>query len=416
MWEPFSDLLANSDLLAFIVITACAFFLGIAVGAMWSRARQPSIGSLKEKKRDEAFFKGIRYILSEETDHAIEELTKSARIDSETVETYLALGNLYRSKGDIERAIRIRQSIILRPNIDEKVKLEALFDLAVDYKKAGMLNRALDTFLELLKKRSSDVRTLIEIERIYEELRDWAKAYETRKRIAKYSNGDHRSILAHHLVEMGKESQAKGDYSEAKSLYKKAISTNKRCVDAYLHLGDLYAEKGNYKRAISTWKRIASVDRRFTFLAYKRLDAVYANMKNIKLIEGFLRELVEENADAFTYLALSRFLFAKGDVDGAIQEVRNALRVEPHLWEARKFQGEILIQTGRDEDALNAYKELISQLDLPSLRFQCSNCGLEANKLYWQCPKCRTWDSIAPISRTRSNSTAGHVLARVQEA
>jgi len=404
MWEPISDLLANSDLIAFIVIAACAFALGFAIGVMWIKAKGPSLGSLKEKKRDEAFFKGIQYILSEDRDHAIEELTKSVKIDSETVETYVALGNLYRSKGDIERAIRIRQSIILRPNIDEEVRVGALFDLGVDYKKAGMVNRALDTFLEVLNKRSSDVRTLIEIERIYEELRDWSKAYETRRRIAKYSKGDHRSIMAHHLVEMGKESQAKGDYARARSLYRKAISTNKGCVDAYLHLGDLYAEKGDYKKAISTWKRIAGVDRRFTFLAYGRLEDAYTNMKNIKPIEGFLRELVEENGDAFTYLALSKFLFAEGDVDGALQEVRKALRVEPHLWEARKFEGEILIQSGRDEDALNAYKELVSHLDLPSLRFQCSNCGLEGDKLYWQCPKCRTWDSTAPISGLRSGT------------
>ena len=195
MWEPISDLLANSDLIAFIVIAACAFALGFAIGVMWIKAKGPSLGSLKEKKRDEAFFKGIQYILSEDRDHAIEELTKSVKIDSETVETYVALGNLYRSKGDIERAIRIRQSIILRPNIDEEVRVGALFDLGVDYKKAGMVNRALDTFLEVLNKRSSDVRTLIEIERIYEELRDWSKAYETRRRIAKYSKGDHRSII-----------------------------------------------------------------------------------------------------------------------------------------------------------------------------------------------------------------------------
>ncbi len=402
MWQTLLDFLNRPDLITLIVSTIFAFIMGALVGAWWFNTRAGSQTSLKEKKRDEAFFKGIQYLLSDDKDNAIEELTKSVKIDSDTVETYVALGNLYRSKGDIERAIRIRQSIILRPNIDENVRLGALFDLGVDYKKAGMVNRALETFLEVLKKRSSDVRTLVEIERIYEELRDWDKAYETRRRIAKYSKGDHTSIMAHHLVEMGKVSQAEGDYTRARSLYKKAISTNKGCVDAYLHLGDLYAERGEYKKAISIWKKIATVDPRFTFLAYGRLEAAYSSMKNIKPVEGFLRELAEENGDAFTYLALSRFLFAEGDVDGALAQVRRALEIKPELWQARKFQGEILIHSGRDQEALEAYKDLISRLDLPSLRFQCSCCGLEGDRLYWQCPKCKTWDSAVPLPEHRS--------------
>ncbi len=397
MWKSLLDFLTKPDMFTLVIFTVCGFVIGVVAALWWLNGRGESQPSLKEKKRDEAFFRGIQYILSDDRDNAIEELTKSVKIDSETIETYVALGNLYRSKGDIERAIRIRQSIILRPSIDEKVRLRALFDLGVDYRKAGMVNRALEAFLEVLKKQASDVRTLVEIERIYEELRDWAKAYETRKRIARFSKGDHSSIMAHHLVEMGKVSQADGDYTRARSLYKKAISTNKGCVDAYLHLGDLYADKGEYKKAISTWKKVANVDPRFTFLAYGRLEAAYSGMKNIKPIEGFLRELAEENGDAFTYLALSRFLFAEGDVDGALVQIKKALEIKPELWEARKFQGEILIQSGRQEEALEAYRELISQLDLPSVRFQCSNCGLEGDKLYWQCPKCRNWDTAVPL-------------------
>ena len=396
MWQTFLHSLVNWDLLPLIVLSLLGGVAGFFTGLWWRHGLSKS-PKLREKRRDEAFFKGIQYILSDDKDHAIEEFTKSVQIDSDTVETYVALGNLYRSKGDIERAIRIRQSIILRPNIDEEVRVRALFDLGVDYKKAGLINRALDTFLEVLTKSPSDTRTLLEIERIYEELKEWEKAYETRKRIARYTKGDHSHILAHHLVELGKASQALGDYSRAKALYKKAISTNKECVDAYLHLGDLYAERGEYKKAVSMWKKIASVDPRFTYLAYGRLESVYVNMKNIRPVEEFLKELASKNGDAFTYLALSRFLFAEGDIEGALREVGKALEVEPGLWEARRFQGEILIQSGRDTEALAAYKELISQLDLPSLRFQCANCGLEGEELYWQCPKCRSWDSTAPV-------------------
>lgn len=406
MWHSFLDPLVNADSIAFLAVFLIAATLGFLAGVWWKQGWGKS-PRLVEKKRDEAFFKGIQYLLSDDKDHAIEELTKSVQLDSETVETYIALGNLYRLKGDIERAIRIRQSIILRPTIDENMRLRALFDLGLDYRKAGLINRALETFLEVLRKSPSNTQALAEVERIYEELKEWEKAYETRKRIAKYDKKDHSIILAHQLVEMGKLKQGEGDRSRARSLYKKAISTNRACVDAYLHLGDLYAERGDYKKAIATWKKIATVDPRFTYLAYARLEKAYVNMRNIKPVEQFLKELAEKNGDTFTHLALARFLFAEGDVEGALSEVRKALDIEPGFWEARKFEGEILIKSGRDNEALSAYKDLISHLDLPSLRFQCSNCGLESDELYWQCPKCRSWDTTAPlgVGRMREQGT-----------
>ncbi|RLB16392.1 MAG: hypothetical protein DRG63_05335 [Deltaproteobacteria bacterium] len=396
MWQSFLQSLLNGEYYTLLAASCALFLLGLWVGKWWAGMRAGGRKS-RRGKGDEAFIKGIHYILSDDRDHAIEELTKYVQMDSETVETYVALGNLYRSKGDIERAIRIRQSIILRPNIDKEIRLRALFDLGLDYKKGGLLNRALHTFLEVSKKNPSDVQTLQEIERIYEELREWEKAYETRKKIARLQKGDHAHILAHHLVEMGKVSQKEGNLSKARIWFKKAINTHRECVDAYLHLGDLYAMKQEYKKAISAWKRIAIVAPRYTFLAYDRLEETYSKMKNRRLVEEFLRESAQVNGDAFTHLALSRFLFTDGDVEGALRELQNALERTPHLWEARKFQGEILLHSGRQEEALEAYEELIAHLDIPSLRFQCTTCGFEANELHWQCPKCRTWDSMAPL-------------------
>ena len=129
-----------------IVIIIASFGIGMLAG-IWLRHARKAKAKLMGGKGDEAFFKGIQYIISNDHDHAIEEFTKSVQINSDTVETYMALGNLYRSKGEIDRAIRIRQNIILRPNINEQLKLRALLDLGLDYRKGGFLNRALRTFL-----------------------------------------------------------------------------------------------------------------------------------------------------------------------------------------------------------------------------------------------------------------------------
>jgi len=367
----------------------------------------------KEKKAksfsrtgDEAFFRGIQYILSNEPDQAIEQFTKSVQINSDTIETYVALGNLYRSKGDIERAVRIRQSIILRPHIEEEIRIRALFDLGLDYRKGGFLNRALEAFHNVLEKQPSHLGSLNVIEKIYEELRDWENAFSTRQKIARHVKDDHGHILAHYQTEMGKIFAEKGDSSKAKACFQKALSIDDGCVDAHLHLGDFYFSKQDYKKAIAEWKKVVKVAPQFTFLAYNRLEGAYSKMKNLKPIEDFLKECADSNADAFTHMALARYLYNEHDTYGALRELESALDLDPSFWEAMKFKGEILLSQGMKAEALAAYRDLIPRLNVPYLKFQCSNCGFRPYELQWQCPQCKRWDTITLMDSTRVDSTA----------
>ena len=380
-----------------------AFVFGLIIGRGKSYGKKSEAKSLN-REGDKAFFKGVQYILSNDHDQAIEEFTKSVQVNSDTIETYVALGNLYRSKGDIDRAIRIRQNIILRPNIDEQIKFRALFDLGLDYRKGGILNRALETFLDVLKEQPSNLETLEEVEKIYEEMKDWENVYSTRQKIARLVNDDHNHVLAHHQTEMGKIYQDKEDFSSAESCFKKAISIHKGCVDAYLHLGDLYFSRQEYKKAISTWKKVVRVAPRFTFLAYRRLEGAYSKMENLKPVEEFLKECAQLDSDAFTHLALARYLYNEHDYAGALKEIESALDLDPSFWEARRFLGEILLELKKDEEALDAYRDLIRHLHVPYLKFQCENCGFSPNDLQWQCPQCRKWDTIDFIDSTMMES------------
>lgn len=383
-----------------------ALVIGTLIGA-WNRGRRrrKSAGLVKG---DQAFLKGVQYILSNDHDQAIEEFTKSVQVNSDTIETYLALGNLYRTKGDIDRAIRIRQNILLRPHIDEQLKLRALFDLGLDYRKGGFLNRALEVLLQVSRQIPEDAETLKQIERIYEELKEWEKAYDIRQKIAKIADENHQNILAHHLVEIGKNLQAKGELNKAKANYQKALANDGSCVDAYLHLGDLYYDKKDYKKAIENWQKIALMAPQFTFLAYERLERIYPEMKNLKPAEEFLKQCVQSNSDPFTHLALARYLYNRNDPAGALTHIEAALKMEPNFWEARRVRGEIFLAQGKEEEALLDYREIIEHLKMPYFKFQCSQCGLRPNQLQWQCPQCRRWDTIKPIKTgvAESDSTA----------
>jgi len=389
LWQWFLEP-ANQKLLFSLVV---GFILGLLVGRVVKARREKKAGRIA-RQGDQAFFKGIQYILSNDHDHAIEEFTKSVQINSDTIETYVALGNLYRSKGDIDRAIRIRQSIILRPSIEDQIKIRALFDLGLDYRKGGFLNRALDALTKVLQKEPANREALDAVEKIYEEMKDWENAFATRQKIARLDKEDQGSILAHYQTEMGKAYQEKGEWSKAKSCFQRAISIHEGCVDAHLHLGDLYFDRQDYKKAVAAWKRVASVAPPLTFLAYRRLEGAYSKMKDLKPVEDFLKECAQSNADAFTHMALARYLHNKEDYEGALKELDKALELDPGFWEARRFKGEILLASGMREDALAAYEELIAHLHAPYLQFQCTQCGFRPPELQWQCPQCKRWDTI----------------------
>jgi len=128
-------------------------------------------------------------------------------------------------------------------------------------------------------------------------------------------------------------------------------------------------------------------------------------MKNLKPVEDFLKECAQSDADAFTHMALARYLYIENDIEGALREIKSALYLDPSFWEARKFKGEILINHGKEKDALADYKEFIEHLNVPYLKFQCSRCGYKSDELQWQCPQCKKWDTIHLIESAGVQST-----------
>jgi lipopolysaccharide biosynthesis regulator YciM len=399
VWEAFLEIIRNHAATVFALALSC--IAGFLFGK-FTKSRSSSRTSKPPARRDEAFFKGFQYILSNDHDHAIEEFTKSVKVNSDTVETYVALGNLYRSKGEIERAIMIRQSIILRANIEESIRLRALFDLGLDYRKGGLINRALSVFLDVVKRAPEHLEALEEIEKIYEELRDWENAYKTRQRIARIVRGDHEYILAHHQVELGKVFLERGDFIRAKSLFEKAVSTHRECVDAYLHLGDLYLRKKEYKRAVSAWRQVVKLTPHFAFLAYRRLENAYTEINESINIVDFAEDSKALQTDPFVQISLARLHLKKGDTLTAGIHLERVLSHNPAFWEARRLKGEILLDQQDREAIEKEYRELLQQLTMSDVRFQCSRCGFEPKNLQWQCLQCKRWDTIKIVEASIS--------------
>lgn len=388
-----ADITLESPYFFGIILVLVGFFAGFVLASYFSS--QKKIRKAADSRDSSAYLKGINYILSNEPDRAIEEFSKAVQINSDTVETYMALGNLFRSKGEIGRAIRIHQSIIFRPNIDRKTKVQAYYDLSLDYKKAGFVKRAISSFEEVLRLDNQHLDGHLQLLELYEDVKDWESAYQTQLWISKSRRSDDNHVLAHYQTELGKCLSEQGLNTQAKKAFKKAISLNRKCSDAYLHLGDLLYSEGSYRKAIDTWKRVMEITPNFTYLAYPRLEDAYFKLNQFGKIEEILRENSKKNYnDIHTHLALAEYLYKKSMPDEAISELRIVLELRPSHIRARQQIGNYLMEQGRKMEAVAVYQELLNDFPFPERNYQCSECGYESKELIWRCPQCRRWDTI----------------------
>ena len=371
-------------------------FLLITLGVGFLIGKRFSPKHIQEAKESKiAFLSGFRYLLSKESDRAIEAFMKAVSLDTETVETYFALASLFRDKGEIERAIGIHQSIITRPHLDQAIRLQALYDLALDYKKAGLFDRAIDIFKEVIRRNPQKKEAYLELANVYQVLKDWDSAYAVIHRLDKITGKDHSIMLAHFQTEIGKKLQME-DKRRAEDAFKKAIKINKKCIDAYLHLGDLYLKQKNIKKALGVWEEVIKISPEYSFLVYSRLGKIISEIKEERAFKKFIQTLEKKRErDLYSSLFIVKYYLGEKNLEKAEAFVNEVLQKVPTSVGARQLLSQIFLEKGETLKAINLLVE-ISQNLLPQKIYQCSQCGYEASKLSWWCPQCQQWDTMEP--------------------
>ncbi len=366
----------------------------LIIGFFFGRRFSPKdIQEAKESKI--AFLTGFRYLLSKESDRAIEAFMKAVSLDTETVETYFALASLFRDKGEIERAIGIHQSIITRPHLDETIRLQALYDLALDYKKAGLFDRAIDTLKEVIRRKPQKKEAYLELAHVYQVLKDWNSAYTIIHRLDKITGKDHSIMLAHFQTEIGKKLQIE-DKRRAEGAFKKAIKINKKCIDAYLHLGDLYFKQKNIKKALGVLEEVIEIAPEYSFLVYSRLGKIVYEIKKERAFKKFIQSLEKKRErDIYSSLFIAKYYLGEKNLEKAEAFVNEVLQKVPTSVGARQLLSQIFLEKGETSKTINLLVQ-ISQNLLPQKIYQCSQCGYEASKLSWWCPQCQRWDTMKP--------------------
>lgn len=375
-----------------LVIGAIGLMAGLVFGRLGA-SRSAQVRGQQRAQEGLAYIRGVNFLLAKEPERAIAEFVHAVKLNSDTAEAYLALGNLFRSQGDPARALRVHQSITCRPGLPQGVLVQALYELAEDYKACGLLEEARKALEEAVGKDPKMLRGWVLLQEVQGELGQWEEALKSQERISKLRRSDDRNVIAHLWAELGKNQMEKGDRKAAKSSLKKAISTNELCLDAYLHLGDLYAQEGADQKAVAMWKRVLDLAPEFTFVAYERLEHAFFRLGQVSGLEVLLRAQAD---DPFSRLYLARHLRKKGELKEAAQILEGLIQEMPHWVEARKELIQIYEEQGWQEQVLAQCKGLADCLGESGSAFKCSECGHESPELSWKCPGCKRWDTLRP--------------------
>ena len=379
-----------TDSLTFLIL------LMIAAACGWAVAR---FGVRSERRKKSAplsadYLKGVHFLLEDNPDKAIEVFVAMMEVDNETVETHFALGSLFRRRGEVDRAIRIHQNLIARPNLAKSYRDQALYALAEDYLRAGLLDRAEGLFEKLANNSTRQAGATEKLVSIYELQNDWEKAIAARRKLS--AQPENERIAAHYFCELAEEALERGDLTAARGQLKSA-----QAGGTWLHRGammraSMAVDAGDLKTARKLYTRIAEEDARFLLEIWGKLKHVLDNVRGDRNFERFLDRLVQRTPSIAPWLTQVALIHEQTELPLVRRGLAQWLDNDATLREALTSIGMLTAGQDIDEHTLERLCAGLGVLLRRRANYLCEACGYVSEQLYWQCPGCRRWDSIRP--------------------
>jgi lipopolysaccharide biosynthesis regulator YciM len=360
----------------------------------WAAARVDMRQVVHESRAlPRSYFQGLNFLLNEQPDKAIDSFLEVAKVDSQTVELHFALGNLFRRRGETERAIRMHQNLIELPDLDDAVRLQALAELGQDYLKSGLLDRAEEIFNKLIGTSfaAEAKRNLLEI---YQVEKEWLKAVELVREVPDLAT---QQQIAEFYCELAAGEIMRSKPESARSYLESAMQQNRKCVRASLLQGDLLLQEGKLQAAIEAWQRIEQQDPAYLALVAQRLLDTYRKLERpeegMALLSGYL-----ERYPSLDLLDVVYQLVLEGEGnEAAYRLVRAELQRNPTLLGLEKLMSARLpLAAPEVRPDVELAKTIVQGYTKRLSRYRCDNCGFKARQFYWRCPACGGWETYPP--------------------
>jgi lipopolysaccharide biosynthesis regulator YciM len=395
-----------------------ALLAGLAVGKAWERYKLQDGRWIDRRRARESphYMLGLNFLVANQIDPAIEELSTAAEAAGDPLEIHLILGNLYREKGQVGRAIQEHQKLLQRPHLRKLEHANVLLCLGLDYKHGGFVDRALEAFTEVLRLDPQNRYAMSNLEKLHEEQHQWTEAYAMRQKLAARDRPEqqarHQEILAFLENEIGLAALKRHEHTEAIRRFEAAIDLDAKNAPAYLNLGDVRLEQDDAHGALAAWGRLVSTSPERAYLTFSRFESVYARVNDPTGFPALCRRLIAGGAQEWrARLALARHLTAHGQATEALELLFEALAINPHALALHQAIWETLVQLKLPPTLVNRYADLAHDAIFYVDPHICVRCRYRSTELLWQCPHCHEWNTfieerIAPAKDTEATLTS----------
>jgi lipopolysaccharide assembly protein B len=390
-----------SVLLAVLV----AVLIGLAVGKAWERYKlHDGVWTDRRRARESPHYMlGLNFLVANQIDQAIDELSKAAQVAGDPLEIHLILGNLYREKGQVGRAIQEHQTLLQRPNLRKLEHANVLLCLGLDYRSGGFVDRAIEAFKEVLKLDAGNRYALSNLEKLYEDQHQWSDAYAMRQQLATLPatpGGEpdwprHNEVLAFLENEFGQAALRSGDTREAARRFAAAIERDTRNAPAQLSLGDVRIREGDAAEAVAVWERLVDASPDRAYLAFSRLENAYAAAGTPDRFAALCQKLIAANPqDWRARLALARHIAATGRLQDGLEVLFEALVHHPHALALHQAIWQTLSALKLPPALVGRYEALTRDAIFYLDPHVCLRCRYRSTELLWQCPHCHEWNTF----------------------
>ncbi|XTZ40310.1 lipopolysaccharide assembly protein LapB [Salmonella enterica] len=375
--------------------------LPVAAAYGWYMGRR----NAQQTKQDEAnrlsreYVAGVNLLLSNQQDKAVDLFLDMLKEDTGTVEAHLTLGNLFRSRGEVDRAIRIHQTLMESASLSYDQRLLAVQQLGRDYMAAGMYDRAEDMFNQLVDETDFRISALQQLLQIYQATSEWQKAIDVAERLVKLGKDRQRSEIAHFYCELALQQMGNEEMDRALTLLKKGAAADRDSPRISIMMGRVYMASGDYAKAAESLLRVIDQDKELVSETLEMLQTCYQQLGKNDEWAAFLQRCVDENTGATAELMMAEIIEQREGQDAAQSYVTRELQRHPTMRVFHKLMDYHLneAEEGRAKESLMVLREMVGEQMRSKPRYRCHKCGFTAFTLYWHCPSCRAWSTVKPI-------------------
>ncbi len=372
--------------------------LPIAAGYGWYMGRrslrQKQGRSRKQLSRD--YFTGLNFLLSNESDKAVDLFISMLDVDDDTIDTHLSLGTLFRKRGEVDRSIRIHQNLIARPSLTNEQRDIAMMELGKDYLAAGFYDRAEEIFLNLVQQDDHSEEAEDQLIAIYQVTKEWQKAINIIKSLKRKRQQTLKNLCAHFYCELANDEL---DIDLKLKNLNQALKQDNNCGRALLHLAKLYLSQQDLTRSRNMLRRLKLVDIELFPEALPIAEQAFPAESDQQAYRDLLHEAIINGAGSSVAITLAQHMIKRGEINDAEKLLLDGLYRHPTM---KSFQNLMKIQLEQAEDgqakkSLTMLAELVEQQIKFRPSYRCLECGFPSHTLYWHCPSCKNWGSIKRI-------------------